>query len=137
MEMVDGIRSEFLLSPSPSDPGDVREALAKSIPNESAALLDRAMELIGELFASLRDVHTVGGDDHIALKVLPVDGSVRIEIRDQGTGAVLSGLRQVQRPSSHGWSPHLLSRVADRWGLVSSAEGAWIWFELDAPYPRS
>jgi hypothetical protein len=29
------------------------------------------------------------------------------------------------------WSPHLLSKVADRWGLVSGAEGAWVWFELD------
>jgi hypothetical protein len=135
--MVDGTASEFLLSPSPTASGDVREALAKGIPNESVALLDRATELIGELFTSLGEVRTAGGDDHIALKVLPVDGSVRIEIRDQGTGAVLGGLRKVHRPSSHGWSPHLLSRVADRWGLVSSAEGAWIWFELDAPYPRS
>ena len=135
--MVDGTSSELLLSPSPSTPGEVRDALARSIPNEPAAQLDRAMELIGELFASLDDVRTTGGDDHIALKVLPVDGSVRIEIRDHGTGAVLSGLRKVQRPSSHGWSPHLLSRVADRWGLVSSADGAWIWFELDGPYPRT
>ena len=135
--MVDGTPSEFLLSPSPSTPGDIRGALAKSVPSESPALLDRAMELIGELFSSLGEVRTAGGDDHIALKVLPVDGSVRIEIRDHGTGAVLGRLRKVHPPSSHGWSPHLLSRVADRWGLVSSAEGAWIWFELDAPYPRS
>ena len=135
--MVDGTPTELLLSASPSAPGDIRGALAKGIPKQPAALLDRAMELIGELFASLGEVRTAGGDDHIALKVLPVDGSVRIEIRDHGTGAVLSGLRKVHRPSSHGWSPHLLSRVADRWGLVSSAEGAWIWFELDAPYPRS
>ena len=135
--MVDGTPSEFLLSPSPSAPSDIRGALSKSVPSESPALLDRAMELIGELFSSLGEVRTAGGDDHIALKVLPVDGSVRIEIRDHGTGAVLGGLRKVHPPSSHGWSPHLLSRVADRWGLVSSAEGAWIWFELDAPYPRS
>jgi hypothetical protein len=135
--MVESAASEFVLTPRPSAPGEVREALAKSIPSEPAAQLDRAMELIGELFASLGDVRKTGGDDHIALKVLPVDGSVRIEIRDHGTGAVLNGLRKVQRPSSHGWSPHLLSRVADRWGLVSSADGAWIWFELDRPYPRS
>jgi hypothetical protein len=135
--MVDGVPSEFLFSPSPSTPVEVREALVKSIPNEPAALLDRAMELIGELFVSLGDVRTTGGDNHIALKVLPVDRSVRIEIRDHGTGAVLSGLRKAHRPSSHGWSPHLLSRVADRWGLVSSAEGAWIWFELDTPFPQT
>ena len=135
--MVDGAPSEFLLTPSLSAPGEVREALAKSFPDGSAAQLDRAMELVGELFASLGDVRTPAGDGHIALKVLPVGGSIRIEIRDHGTGAVLSGLREVHGPSSHGWSPHLLSRVADRWGLVSSADGAWIWFELDAPYPRS
>jgi hypothetical protein len=25
----------------------------------------------------------------------------------------------------------VLSRIADRWGLVSGDEGAWVWFELD------
>jgi hypothetical protein len=131
--MVDGAPSEFLLSPSPTAAGDAREALAKIFRGGSAAFLDRATQLIHELFASVEDLHAITEDDRISVKVLPAGGSVRVEIRDHGTGAVLGGLRKLRGPSSQGWSPHLLSRIADRWGLVSSAEGAWIWFELDHP----
>jgi hypothetical protein len=131
--VVDGAPSEFLLSPSLSDGGDAREALTGLLQGESAGLLDRATQLIDELSASLVDLHALIEDDRISIKVLPTEGSVRVEIRDHGTGAVLGGLRKLRGPSSQGWSPHLLSRVADRWGLVSSADGAWIWFELDVP----
>jgi hypothetical protein len=131
--MVDGAPSEFLLSPSPRAGGGAREALTGLLPGESVALIDRATQLIDELFASLEDLHAITQDDRISVKVLPTDGSVRVEIRDHGTGAVLGGLRRLRGPTSQGWSPHLLSRVADRWGLVSSADGAWIWFELDLP----
>jgi hypothetical protein len=131
--MVDGAPSEFLLSPSPSAAGDAREALAEILRGGSAPFLDRATQLIHELFASVEDLHAITEDDRISVKVLPAGGSVRVEIRDHGTGAVLGGLRKLHGPSSQGWSPHLLSRIADRWGLVSSAEGAWIWFELDHP----
>jgi hypothetical protein len=133
--MVDGTPSEFLLSPGPSAADDAREALIGIIHGESAPLLDRAMLLVGELFASLEDLHPAGEDGRISVRVLGNDGAVRVEIRDHGTGAVLGGLRKLRNPSSQGWSPHLLSRVADRWGLVSSADGAWIWFELDVPPP--
>jgi hypothetical protein len=131
--MVDGAPSEFLLSPSPTAGGGAREALTGLLQGESVALIDRATQLIDELFASLEDLHAITQDDRISVKVLPTDGSVRVEIRDHGTGAVLGGLRRLRGPTSQGWSPHLLSRVADRWGLVSSADGAWIWFELDLP----
>jgi hypothetical protein len=131
--MVDGAPSEFLLSPSPAAGGDAREALIGILQGESAALLVRATQLIDELFTSLEELHAITDDDRISVKVLPADGSVRVEIRDHGTGAVLGGLRRLHGPTSQGWSPHLLSKVADRWGLVSSADGAWIWFELDLP----
>jgi len=131
--MVDGAPSEFLLSPSPTAGGVAKDALIGLLHGETAVLLDRATQLIDELFTSLEDLHAITEDDRISVKVLPTDGSVRVEIRDHGTGAVLGGLRKLRGPSSQGWSPHLLSRVADRWGLVSSANGAWIWFELDLP----
>jgi hypothetical protein len=131
--MVDGTSSEFLLSPGPSSARDAREALSKVIHGESAALLERAVQLIGELAASLEGLHATGGDDRISVKVLSAGGTARVEIKDHGTGTVLGGLRTPLHPSSHGWSPHLLSRVADRWGLVSSVDGAWVWFELEAP----
>ena len=71
------------------------------------------------------------GSPSKSMKVISGPRSIRVEIKDAGTGAVLEGLRKHRRPASNGWSLHLLSRIADRWGLVSSAEGAWVWFELD------
>ena len=68
------------------------------------------------------------------MKVIPAPRSVRIEITDAGSGVVLGGLRRPRHLASKGWSPHLLSRIADRWGLVSGAKGAWVWFELDLPF---
>ena len=72
-------------------------------------------------------------DGPVSIKVIPVYARCGSEIKDDGTGAILGGLRQHRRPASTGWSPDLLSRIADRWGLVSGAEGAWVWFELDLP----
>ena len=65
------------------------------------------------------------------MKVIAGPRWIRVEIKDAGTGAVLEGLRKHRQPASNEWSPHLLSRLSDRWGLVSTVEGAWVWFELD------
>jgi hypothetical protein len=135
--MTDRASTEFLLSPTPSGELDAKEAISRILTDESAVLRDRAMLLISELLASGEDVRA-SGDNRISVKVLSATRSIRVEIRDEGTGVVLGGLRRHQGPSSHGrgshgWSTHLLSRVADRWGLVSDADGAWVWFELDVP----
>jgi hypothetical protein len=134
--MVDAAPSEFILSPSLTASGDARQALAGILQGGSAPFLDRAAQLIDELVVSVEDLHAITEDHRISVKVLPAGDSVRVEIRDHGTGAVLGGLRKLRGPASQGWSPHLLSRIADRWGLVSSAAGAWIWFELDHPISR-
>jgi hypothetical protein len=73
------------------------------------------------------------GGDTVSVKVISGSRSVRVEIRDSGSGVVLGGLRRGRGPASREWSPHLLSKVAHRWGLVSGAEDAWVWFELDLP----
>jgi hypothetical protein len=110
---------------------DAIDAFSRALGDEAAVLLDRAMLLINELLAIGVDPPAADAGRRLSVKVYPVDGSARIEIRDDGTGVVLGGLRKQQGSASHGWSPHLLSRVADRWGLVSGEDGAWVWFELD------
>jgi hypothetical protein len=131
--MMDRPSTEFRVSTGPSPEADAEEAFQRVLTGESAALLDRAMLLISELLASEEGSRSIGGGHGISLKVLSLARSVRVEVRDGGTGVVLGGLRKPHGPSSHGWSPHLLSRIADRWGLVSGADGAWVWFELDLP----
>lgn len=129
--MTDPVSMEFHLSPSPSGEFDAEEALGKALAGGSAVLLDRAMRLISPLVATNRV--RAKGDATIAVKVFATARTVRVEIRDGGTGVVLGGLGRRDGSASDGLSPHFLSRIADRWGLVSGADGAWVWFELDLP----
>jgi hypothetical protein len=130
--MVDRALSEFSLSASPTAEVDAREAFGRVLTGETAVLRDRAMLLISGLLTSEEGPTVTTGND-VSVKIVSVPSSVRVEIRDSGSGVVLGGLRRRRGPTSRGWSPHLLSKLADRWGLVSGAEGAWVWFELDLP----
>jgi len=129
--MTDPAASEFSLSASPTAEIDAMDALRGVLKEEASPLRDRAMLLISGLLTSEEDPSVVSEDASLSIKVITGLRSIRVEIRDAGTGIVLGGLRQQRGPASRGWSPHLLSRIADRWGLVSSPEGAWVWFELD------
>ena len=129
--MVDQAVHEFALHPSPSASTEAQETFSQILTGESTALLDRAMLLLSELLANEEGAGATARTESLSMKVVSSARSVRVEIRDRGTGMVLGGLRKHSRPASRGWSPHLLSRVADRWGLVSGVDGAWIWFELD------
>jgi hypothetical protein len=131
--MIDPAPVEFVLPVSSTGEVDAQEAFGRVLTGEAAALRDRAMLLISGLLTSEEDPSAMTGDEIIAVKVFSAPRSVRIEITDAGSGVVLGGLRRPRHRASRGWSPHLLSRIADRWGLVSGAEGAWVWFELDVP----
>jgi hypothetical protein len=123
---------EFTLARRRSDEADVRDALGRIFPDGASGPLDRSILLLSELFS--RDAgfgSTAEGE--VAVRVGVGDGTVRIEVRDAGSGFVMDVLRRPSSTGRPGWSPHLLSTVADRWGLVSGERGAWIWFELDYP----
>ncbi|HUF59638.1 MAG TPA: hypothetical protein VMR89_09190 [Actinomycetota bacterium] len=130
--MIDLAPAEFVLPVSPTAEVDAHEAFARVLTGEAAVLQDRAMLLISGLLTSEED-RPLTGDEIIAVKVITSPDSIRIEITDAGSGVVLGGLRKPRHLATKGWSPHLLSRIADRWGLVSGSEGAWVWFELDLP----
>jgi hypothetical protein len=131
--MMDPAATEFSLSASPGAESDAMEALGRVLTDEAAPLRHRAMLLISGLLTSEEGPSGTSGDGRVSFKLLSSTRTIRVEIRDAGTGIVLGGLRQQRGPASRDWSPHLLSKTADRWGLVSSAEGAWVWFELDLP----
>ena len=118
---------------SPTAEVDALEAFGRVLTGEASTLRDRAMLLISGLLTSEED-RPLTGEEIIAVKVMSFLRSVRVEITDAGSGVVLGGLRKPRHLTSKGWSPHLLSRITDRWGLVSGAEGAWVWFELDLPF---
>jgi hypothetical protein len=125
------VSTEFVLPVGPTADTVAREALGRVLQGETAPLRDRAMLLISGLLSSEDGPAVTTGMGVISVKVISGPRSVRVEITDSGSGVVLGGLRTARRPASGGWSPHLLSKIADRWGLVSGEEGAWVWFELD------
>jgi hypothetical protein len=130
--MFDPFASEFSLSATPTVDIDAMQALGRVLTDEVAPLREPAMVLISALLTG-EEGPSLSGGERVSIKVISRTRSIRVEIRDSGTGIVLGGLRKQRGPASRDWSPHLLSKTADRWGLVSSAEGAWVWFELDLP----
>jgi hypothetical protein len=119
--MTDPASREFSLSGSPTAEGEAQQAFDWVFTGDAAPLRDRAMQVVSGLLDSEEGPSVMSGDGIVSVKVISGSRSIRIEIRDAGTGIVLGGLRKARRPASRGWSPHLLSRIADRWGLVSSA----------------
>jgi hypothetical protein len=130
--MADQAVSEFSLTAGPSAEKEAEDALRQALIGDVSSVFDRAMLLISELITNEHGVRSFGEGGILSVKVISAEDSARVEIRDAGTGVLLGGLRRHHRPPSQGWSPHLLSRIADRWGLVSGADGAWVWFELDS-----
>jgi hypothetical protein len=131
--MIHRAPDEFSLSATPTAEVDAHEAFGRVFTGERAPLRERAMALISGLLTTDEGSPTTEGGHRVSVKVISGSRSVRVEIRDPGSGVVLGGLRRERGPTSRGWSPHLLSKVADRWGLVSDSQGAWVWFELDLP----
>jgi hypothetical protein len=115
--MIDPAASESSLSASPRAVTDAMEAFGRVLTEEAAPLRDQAMLLISGLLTSEEGVPGTSGDGRVFIKVSSRTRSIRVEIRDAGTGIVLGGLRQQRGPASR-WSPHLLSKIADRWGVV-------------------
>jgi hypothetical protein len=131
--MIHRAPDEFTLSASPTAEVDSQEAFGRVFTGERAPLRDRAMLLISGLLTNDEGSPLTEGGDSMSVKVISEPRAVRVEIRDSGSGVVLGGLRRGRGSTSREWSPRLLSQAADRWGLVSDTDGAWVWFELDLP----
>lgn len=119
---------EMRASPTPLDQRRVGDAFEQILDGHPGWLRDRAMLLISGLLSTRPGGPTER--ERLTLRVFADSETLRVEIHDGGKGAVLRRIRQAPGPSAGGWNPHLMNRVADRWGLVSDAEGAWVWFEL-------
>ena len=127
--VVGSISEDFTFAPEIDGTAVSTGAFSALLDERSPEVRDRAVLLIKELLAGSA-VHAP--DVCLGVRLISDRGTVRVEVRDGGGGAVLGSLRQAPDvPSAGGWSPHLLSSMADRWGLVSGSEGAWVWFELD------
>jgi hypothetical protein len=124
-----GMSRDFTFAPEVDVTKASTGAFSALLDERSPEVRDRAVLLIEELLAGSA---LSAPDVCLDVRLISDPGTVRVEVRDGGGGVVLGSLRQAPDASSAGgWSPHLLSTMADRWGLVSGSEGAWVWFELD------
>jgi hypothetical protein len=126
---------EISLAPAIEGRSEATARLTALLSTHPPVIRDRAVMLIAEL---VRESRAPGPGERLQVRVSSRPGAVRVEVRDDGDGSVLGSLRRGgDAGSREGWGPPLLSSTADRWGLVSEPEGAWVWFELDEDGSRS
>jgi hypothetical protein len=102
--MIHRAPDEFSLSPTPTAEVDAQEAFGRVFTGERAPLRERAMVLISGLLTIDEGSPTTEGGHRVSVKVISGSRSVRVEIRDPGSGVVLGGLRRERGPTSRGWS---------------------------------
>ncbi|CAA9478224.1 MAG: hypothetical protein AVDCRST_MAG30-623 [uncultured Solirubrobacteraceae bacterium] len=87
--------------------------------------------LVSELVTNAIEHGTPGGE--IGLEVGLDDGTVRVEVTDQGGGFVVRP-REPGDSMSSGWGLHFVELLAERWG--SDGDGRTrVWFEMPARVP--
>jgi anti-sigma regulatory factor (Ser/Thr protein kinase) len=69
--------------------------------------------------------------DSIALRVGLETGTIRVQVRDRGSG--LAEMPRMRRGElrAQGWGLFLVDQLADRWGVGDGGTNE-LWFELDA-----
>jgi hypothetical protein len=121
---------ELEVVPTSFDRRQVRDALEQTF-GDHPSWRDKAVLLITELLSSRPSA--AAAQERMTIRVFADPDTLRVEVHDGGQGSILRRIRQLPDASERGWNPHLMNRVADRWGLVSEEEGAWVWFELSQP----
>ena len=126
--------TEFVLPVSPTAEVVAQEEFGRVLTGDAAAVRDRAMSLISGLLTSEDAPPAFRGDETIAVKVDPGPalGPDR-RSRTPGRGWSWKDSGDRGNPRRGAGVPTSSAAIADRWGLVSGAQGAWVWFELDLP----
>jgi anti-sigma regulatory factor (Ser/Thr protein kinase) len=94
-----------------------------------ASVRDDVLLLVTELVTNAVRHAGVGSGQslHVELRWWP--GRVRMEVVDPGTSFTRPDER-ITRDHSGGWGLFLVDRIADRWGVTSSASGTSVWAEI-------
>ncbi|CAN5760876.1 hypothetical protein BH18ACT17_BH18ACT17_01960 [soil metagenome] len=93
------------------------------------ASLEDARLLVSELVTNSVLHSATAPWQQIELVLSLEDGVFRVDVSDAGVGFAHEP-RTPESSNESGWGLHLVSRLADRWGVVDDS-GARVWFELD------
>jgi PAS domain S-box-containing protein len=74
----------------------------------------------------------VHASSHAELSLRLDRGTLRVEVRDQGTSAIPAARRAPTTEDTHGRGLLLVDAVSDRWGTVEDPGGKVVWFEVAA-----
>jgi anti-sigma regulatory factor (Ser/Thr protein kinase) len=85
--------------------------------------------LVSELVTNSVRHSSMAPADTVGLDVSVRGGTVRVEVRDSGTGFEPRP-RVAGQSKAGGWGLFLVERLADRWGVVSN-HFTRVWFEID------
>jgi anti-sigma regulatory factor (Ser/Thr protein kinase) len=114
------------LSAEVAAPAAARAAVRDALSARSASLRDIAVLLADEIVTNAL-VHT-GGE--IELRVQDRRDSIRIEVFD--SSSVAPKLRSPGISDERGRGMFIVDSLASSWGVVQTADGKNVWFELDA-----
>jgi anti-sigma regulatory factor (Ser/Thr protein kinase) len=105
-----------------------RRVVERLEPALDAGTLADLRLLVSELVTNA--IEHVPGDDDITIAVTLLDGRVRVEVSDSGSGFAYRA-REEGDPMGSGWGLHFVGLLAESWG-TGSDDGASVWFEMPA-----
>jgi anti-sigma regulatory factor (Ser/Thr protein kinase) len=122
---------EVQLDATPASVPEARRSLDAISDRVSPATLEDLRLLVSELVTNSIRHAGLAPDQAIALHVDLVDGRVRVEVCDDGTGFAPTAptVRTQADDQASGWGLFLVREVSDRWG-VSTDGVTRVWFEL-------
>jgi anti-sigma regulatory factor (Ser/Thr protein kinase) len=91
--------------------------------------------LVSELVTNSVRHAGVRPPDSVGLDVAVDSKTIRVEVRDAGTGFEPQP-RDPNRSTPGGWGLYLVERLADRWG-VAREQSTRVWFEIDRDGDRA
>jgi anti-sigma regulatory factor (Ser/Thr protein kinase) len=127
------IRLDRELPASPEAPREARKALSEIAPHVPAHYFDDVRLLVTELVTNSLRHGALGAGDAIHLVVQLEPATLRVEVRDPGSGFDVPAPPQTPDLGA-GWGLFLLGRIADRWG-IAGRPSTCVWFEMDLGLP--
>ena len=104
----------------------VREAAADDVPPK---LLNDVLLLTNELVANAVRHAGHATEDPIEVEITVDDRSIRVTVRDKGSG--FDRARPRERAEEGGWGLLLVETLSSRWGIETHDTGTDVWFQVD------